>query len=84
MSPRRNEERTVPNLVDAIYLDSEPGVLTELDAAGTTLENPYVYDSAARDLKAMADRGLVRIAKEQVRRGASGPLIAQISFERLR
>jgi hypothetical protein len=32
----------------------------------------------------MADRGLVRIAKEQVRRGASGPLISQISFERLR
>ena len=74
----------MPNLVDSIYRDSEPGVLTELDAAGTTLENPYVYDSAARDLKAMADKGLVRIAKEQLRRGASGPLIAQISFERLR
>ena len=74
----------MPNLVDSIYRDSEPGVLTELDPAGTTLENPYVYDSAARDLKALADKGLVRIAHEQFRRGASGPLIAQISFERLR
>ena len=72
------------SLVDSIYLDSEPGVLTELDAAGTTLENPYVYDSAARELKAMADKGLVRIAREQLRRGDAGPLIARISFERLR
>ena len=74
----------MPNLVESIYMDSELGVPTDLDAAGTTLENPYVYDSAARDLKAMADRGLVRIMSEQVRRGATGTLISRISFERLR
>ena len=74
----------MPNLVDAIYRDSEFGVLTELDAAGTALENPYVYDSAARDLKDMAQQGLVRIAGEQVRCGPSGSLISRISFERLR
>jgi hypothetical protein len=74
----------VPDFVQSIYLDSELGVATELDAAGTSLENPYVYDSVARDLKALAEKGLVRIMKEQVWRGASGPLIAHISFERLR
>jgi hypothetical protein len=74
----------VPNLVESIYLDSELGVPTELDAAGTTLENPYVYDSAARDLKAMAKRGLVKIMTERVRSSATGPLIERISFERLR
>ena len=74
----------MPNLVERIYLDSELGVSTELEAAGTTLENPYVYDSAARDLKAMATRGLVKIMSEQTRAGAAGALIQRISFERLR
>ena len=74
----------MPNLIERIYLDSELGVSTEFDAAGTTLENPYVYDSAARDLKAMAGRGLVRIMNEQVRCSPAGALIEKISFERLR
>jgi len=72
------------SLVHSIYLDSEPGALTELDPAGTGLENPYVYDSAARELKAMADQGLVKIVREQVRKGAHRPLIGRISFARLR
>lgn len=72
------------NLVHTIYLDSELGVPTELDPAGTALENPYVYDSAARDLKAMADQGLVKITTEQIRRGEGSTLIERISFERLR
>jgi hypothetical protein len=72
------------SLVHAMYLESEFGVTTDLEAAGTTLENPYVYDSAARDLKAMADQGLVKIVREHVRSGAAGPLIHSISFARLR
>jgi hypothetical protein len=67
-----------------MYLDSEFGVPTDLQAAGTALENPYVYDSAARDLKAMADKGLVKIVREQVCAGSAGPLIRSISFARLR
>ena len=55
------------SLVRSIYLESELGVPTDLDAAGTALENPYVYDSVARDLKGMADEGLVKIVREQVR-----------------
>ncbi len=72
------------SLVQAIYLDSEPGALTDLDPAGTGLENPYVYDSAARELKAMADAGLVKIVREQVRAEAYQPLIGRISFARIR
>ena len=72
------------SLVQAIYLDSQPGELTELDPAGTGLENPYVYDSAARELKEMADRGLVRIVREQVRRAANQNLIDRIAFLRVR
>ncbi len=74
----------MPNVVQSIYLDSQPGALTELGAAGTGLENPNVYDSAAKDLKAMAEQGLVRIAREHVQRTLNGALIASISFERLR
>ena len=72
------------SLVRSIYLDSQLGVPTDLDAAGTALENPYVYDSAARDLKAMADEGLVKIVHEQVRHGSPERLIGRISFARLR
>jgi hypothetical protein len=72
------------SLVHSIYLESEPGALTDLDPAGTGLENPYVYDSAARELKAMAEAGLVKIVRERVRAGAQQPLIDRISFARIR
>ena len=72
------------SLVESIYLNSTLGALTELDAAGTTLENPYVYDSAARELKAMAEKGLVRIVREERHVAANDTLIASISFARLR
>jgi hypothetical protein len=74
----------VRSLVHSIYLDSELGVPTDLDAAGTGLENPYVYDSVARDLKVMADQGLVKIVREQVRHASPERLIGRISFARLR
>ena len=63
-SPRAPQEIDVSSLIRNIYLDSEIGVATDLVAAGTTLENPYVYDAAARELKGLADQGLVRITAE--------------------
>ena len=72
------------SLVHAIYLDSAPGELTELEPAGTGLENPYVYDSAARELKKMAEEGLVTIVREQTRRDAGRDLIDRIAFARVR
>lgn len=72
------------SLVQAIYLDSQPGAWTDLDPAGTGLENPYVYDSAARELKEMAERGLVKIVREQIRRASDQNLIDRITFARVR
>ncbi len=69
-------------LVKSAYLDSAFGTETELGAAGTSLENPYVYDSAARELKAMAEAGLVEIVSE--RYDAPNRLIERITFARLR
>ena len=71
-------------LVQNIYLDSQIGVATDLVAAGTALENPYVYDSAARELKGLADQGLVRITAESHTPNAPERLISQIRFERMR
>ncbi|MBS0446307.1 MAG: hypothetical protein JSR59_10200 [Proteobacteria bacterium] len=71
-------------LVHSAYLDSSLGELTELPSAGTSLENPYVYDSAARELKQMADRGLVRIVDEQAAERSGDQMISRIRFVRVR
>lgn len=51
-----------------IYRQSKVGVTTELPSAGTALENRYVYDSAAREIKAMAEQGLVERAGQDTSR----------------
>lgn len=60
------------------------GVPTEVEAAGTPLENPYVYDSVARELKAMANEGLLQVVGEESRQEGAGDRIDRISFVRLR
>lgn len=72
------------SLAHSAYLDSEVGIPTDLVPAGTALENPYVYDNAARELKALANKGLVRIVDERVRMDGPGSLIERISFAKLR
>jgi len=71
-------------LAQSAYLESEFGTLSELPSVGTPLENPYVYDASARELKDMASQGLVRIVEE--RRLDKGPegLISRLTFKRLR
>jgi hypothetical protein len=74
----------VRSLAQSVYLDSEFGVPQDLPKAGTTLENPYVYDSAAKDLKSMAESGLLRIVDEHVTQSSPERLIDRIRFVRLR
>lgn len=69
-------------LAQTAFLDSEPGILVELPSVGSALENPYVYDASARELKAMAEDGLLEIVEE--RRGGLGELIQKLTFNRLR
>jgi hypothetical protein len=71
-------------LAEATYLDSRFGVETELPRAGTSLENPFVYDASARELKSLAERGLVEITRETTAVVADEPLIEHLSFRRLR
>jgi hypothetical protein len=72
------------SLAQTVYLDSAFGVVEDLPRAGSTLENPFVYDAVARELKAMAESGLIEIVEEQVRRFAQEPLVEYLSFRRLR
>ena len=67
-----------------VYLDSECGTLSELPSVGSPLENPYVYDASARELKVMASEGLVKIVEERRRDEGPEGLISRLTFERLR
>jgi hypothetical protein len=71
-------------LADSVYLDSTFGVPLELPKAGSTLENPYVYDETAKELKSMAERGLLRVVHEHVAGPKDEPLIDKLCFVRLR
>lgn len=71
-------------LAQALYLDSEYGVLQELPHAGSALEHPLVFDSAARELKEMADRGMVEIVSEHRHESGAESLIDKLQFRRLR
>jgi hypothetical protein len=72
------------SLSTSIYLEADVGVPTDVEPAGTALENPYVYDSVARELKAMARDGLLRVVSERYRQGDAEAPIDRISFVRLR
>jgi len=65
----------------SLFLDSEICVDQELPRAGTSLENPFVYDAVAREFKQMAKRGLVQIIEE---RTAEGALIDTLRYRRVR
>jgi hypothetical protein len=74
----------VRTLAHSAYLDSEFGVPQELPKAGSPLENPYVYDASAKELKSMADRGLLRIVAEHSSGSQDEPLIDNLWFIRVR
>ena len=67
-------------LARTVYLDSQLGVDSELPRAGSALEHPLVYDDAAREIKRLADEGLVEIVDERRR----DSLIDWLCFRRIR
>lgn len=71
-------------LAQSVCLESDFGTLSELPCAGSPLENPYLYDACANELKSMAARGLVRIVEEQRTAHGHEGLIRRLTFERLR
>jgi hypothetical protein len=72
------------SLAHSLFLESELSVDQELPHAGSPLENPFVYDAVARELKQMAARGLVEIVQEHSRTGGAEPLIDSLRYRRVR
>jgi hypothetical protein len=70
-------------LAQSTYLDSTFGIDEGLPRAGSALENPYVFDASARELKAMAAKGLVEILEERTTRVADEFLIDRLRFRRI-
>jgi hypothetical protein len=74
----------VRTLAQAVYLDSSFGTESELPRAGSSLENPFVYDASARELKDLAQRGLIEVTAEHRYRVGDEELIDSLRFKRLR
>jgi len=74
----------VRTLAQSAYLDSEINMPQMLSKAGSALENPFVYDASAQELKTMAAEGLVTILDEHRTHEASGSLIYKLTFMRKR
>lgn len=72
------------SLAVSVFLDSELGAVEELPRAGSALENPFVYDSVAKELKNMAKEGRLEIVHERVALYAGDQLIDQLRFKRTR
>lgn len=71
-------------LARSVYLDSQYGVDQDLPRAGSALENRFVFDDVARELKAMATQGLVEIVGERTVHAGADELIEALRFKRLR
>ncbi len=71
-------------LARSAFLDSVQGVEHELPKAGTSLENPFVYDAAAKELKALASLGELKVVSEAFTTSFGERLINRLRFVRLR
>lgn len=71
-------------IAESVYRDASIGTIVELPKAGTRLENRYVFDSSAREIKAMAERGLVKIVAEHRATEHECALITDIAFVKVR
>jgi hypothetical protein len=73
----------VRTLAQSLFADSAFNFECELPRAGSALENPYVYDASARELKSLAERGLIEVVKEQTIVLGNETLIGRFSFKRV-
>jgi hypothetical protein len=70
-------------LAQGIYAGAEIGTELSLPRSGSWLENSFVYDASAREIKLLAERGLVRIVGEQTVVSDDRSLITGLVFIKL-
>jgi hypothetical protein len=78
-----NGDRAMNTIVSRLYREAPIGSTVVLPKAGTSLENPFVYDASAHDIKALAKRGLVQIVSERKTTVGGEALISELVFTRL-
>jgi hypothetical protein len=71
-------------IAERVYVDASSGATVALPKAGTRLENRYVFDASAREIKAMAEQGLVKIVSERRAAEDANALITDIVFVKIR
>ena len=69
---------------ERVCTEATVGAIIALPKYGTQLENRYVFDAAAREIKEMAERGRVKIVGEHRAFQHDSDLITDISFIKLR
>lgn len=74
----------MPSIAQTLHAYAPIGAVVELPSAGTWLENPYVFDATAREIKALAQRGCTEIVDEKVEPRSGEPVIVRLAFRRLR
>jgi len=67
-----------------LYWEADVGSITCLSGSGTGLENPFVFDAAAREFKRLEAQGLVHVVDERVTRSGGDDVITELSFSKLR
>jgi hypothetical protein len=72
------------SIAESLLIQTPLGATSELPRAGTALENPFVYDASAREIKEHALRGRVEIVDESWAPAGNGEVISRIRFRRLR
>ena len=72
------------SIAESLLVHTPLGAKFELPRAGTALENPYVYDAAAREIKEYASRGHVEIIDEVVTPMGAEQIVSRLVFKRLR
>ena len=71
------------SIAQTLHAFAPIGAVVELPSAGTWLENPFVYDAAARDIKALVQQGCTEIVDERVEPVGGEPITVHLAFRRL-
>nr|WP_297532318.1 hypothetical protein [uncultured Roseateles sp.] len=66
-----------------VFLDSSPGELVDLPHAGSGLEHPLVFDSAAREIQQLAADGRAEVVQQRVSTVGDESLIEALRFRRI-
>ncbi|UXH78393.1 hypothetical protein [Roseateles amylovorans] len=66
-----------------VFLDSSPGELVDLPHAGSGLEHPLVFNSAAQEIHRLAAEGRAVVVQQRLDRVGEDPLICDLRFRRL-